>query len=375
MRNAAVPCYSQGMSARDSQTPPAFGQPATFRFWAVASAAVGGLAILGLAIPRGGAPAQSPDDGPNVVINLQDKAANPAPLPPDHGHADPAPEPPQAVDVTNALIATDGTVVIEPALLAPSKDGPLPVIASDGRKAMHVYAARFDPSDTRPRAAIVLTGLGMSDQVTQLAIDRMPRGSTLSFSPYGQNLQNWIAAARAKGHEVLLELPMEPFNFPDDDPGTHTLMTGSRDNNGKLSWLLTRFSGYAGVVNAQGGKLLASPPDLQPILSQIAQRGLYMTEIGLSQRSQAPIVAKQTQTPYARASVQIDKVPGPDEMDAALDNLTNVAIEGRAAIGSASATPGIVDRIANWAAKLDDRGVAFAPVSAALPYAAATASP
>jgi uncharacterized protein len=313
------------------------------------------------------------DDGPSVVINLQDPVAPPPAQPPPPGHSTPNGEvPPQAMDITNALVAANGTVVIEPALLAPSADGAVPVVAPDGRKAMHVYAARFDPADTRPRAAIILSGLGLSDQTTQLAIDRMPPGSTLSFSPYGENLQNWVAAARAKGHEVLLELPMEPFNFPDDDPGTHTLMTGAPDTSAKLNWLLARFSGYAGVVNAQGGKLLASDADLRPVMSQIAQRGLYLAEVGLSQRSLAASVAKETQTPYAAAAFQIDKIPGPDEMDAVLNNLATAALERRAVIGAAAAAPGVIDRIATWSATLEQRGVAFAPVSAVLPFAVKT---
>lgn len=358
------------MPARDSHDRPRFFRPESFRFWAIASATVAGAGALGLLLPSGGASSGEDYDGPRVVLNLQDPPA--APAQPGHDAASTMPgptEPPQAIDVTSALVATDGTVVIEPALLSASPDGPVPVVAPDGRKSMHVYAARFDPADPRPRVAIIVTGLGLSDQVTQLAIDRLPPGSTLSFSPYGQNLQNWIAAARARGHEILLELPMEPFNFPDDDPGPQTLMAGGADNQAKLTWLLSRFSGYAGVVNTQGGKLLASPSDLRPIFSQIAQRGLYVAEVGLSQRSLAPTVAKETQAPYARASIQIDKIPGPDEIDAALDALSGAALNRRAAIGTAAATPGAIERIAAWAGKQEDRGIAYAPVSAALPLA------
>lgn len=355
------------MNASESHARPALFHPGSFWFWTIASAGVAGITALAMLASGGGAP--SADEGPNVVITIQGPNASPE-APPEAAHSASKPvEPPQATDITNALVAANGTIVIEPALLAPSADGAVPVIAPDGRKAMHVYAARFDAADTRPRVAIVLSGLGLSDQTTQLAIDKMPPGSTLSFSPYGQNLQNWVAAARAKGHEVLLELPMEPFNFPDDDPGTHTLLAGSADNQTKLNWLLARFSGYAGVVNAQGGKLLASPNELRPILGQVSQRGLFLVETGLSQRSSAPIVAKETKAPYARANVQIDAIPGPDEMDAALDQLTTAAIERRAAIGSAAAAPGVIERVAAWSATLEARGVAFAPVTAALPLA------
>jgi uncharacterized protein len=358
------------MSARDSRFLTRFIQPASFRFWAIASAAVACLGVLGLFVPVDSGETQTgADDGPNVVINLQkaDEGAASAATPSPDAHG--AQTPPQSVDVTNALVAADGTVVIDPALLAPGPDGPLPVVAQDGRKPMHVYAAKFDLADTRPRVAVILTGLGLSAQTTQMAIDRLPPGSTLSFSPYGQDLQNWIATARAKGHEVLLELPMEPFDFPNDDPGTHTLIAGATDNAAKLNWLLARFSGYAGVVNVQGGKFLASSNDLQPVLAQIAQRGLYLAEVGLSQRSVAGDLAKTTLAPYTKASITIDKVPSADDIDAALEGLTALALERRGAIGAAAAAPGVIERVAAWSAKLEDRGVAFSPVSAVLPVA------
>lgn len=358
------------MSAPDSPPSSRFGHPASFWFWVIASAAVAGLAAVSIVFSGGGSKDRS-QDGPNVMINLRDSAAKPSAQSSGVSHADPVPEaPPQSVDVTNALVAADGTIVIEPALLAPGPDGPLPVIAPDGRKPMHVYAGRFNLSDTRPRVAVIITGLGLSAQTTQAAIDRLPPGSTLAFSPYGQDLQNWIAAARAKGHEVLLELPMEPFDFPNDDPGTHTLMAGASDNLAKLDWLMGRFSGYAGVINVQGGKLLASSNDLRPIMSKVAQRGLYLAETGFSQRSVAAELAKETLVAYATASIQIDKVPGPDEIDAALDQLSTLALSQRSAIGSALASPGVIDRISTWAGLLDDRGIAFAPVSAVLPLSA-----
>ena len=33
-----------------------------------------------------------------------------------------------------------------------------------------------------------------------------------------------VARAREAGHEVLLEVPMEPFDYPDNDPGPQTLL-------------------------------------------------------------------------------------------------------------------------------------------------------
>lgn len=39
----------------------------------------------------------------------------------------------------------------------------------------------------------------------------------------------WKTATRAReaGHEILLQLPMEPFDYPDSDPGPQTLLASA----------------------------------------------------------------------------------------------------------------------------------------------------
>ena len=47
---------------------------------------------------------------------------------------------------------------------------------------------------------------------------------TFAFTPYGTDLERWVARARGEGHEVLLQIGMEPFDYPDNDPGPQTLL-------------------------------------------------------------------------------------------------------------------------------------------------------
>ena len=42
---------------------------------------------------------------------------------------------------------------------------------------------------------------------------------TLAFSPYADDLPRSVAKARAAGHEILLQVPLEPYGYPDVDPG------------------------------------------------------------------------------------------------------------------------------------------------------------
>ena len=84
---------------------------------------------------------------------------------------------------------------------------------------MDVYARPFDRNDPRPKIAIIVGGLGLGEAVTQAAVDRLPPGVTLAFTPYGSSLQGLVSTARAKGHEVLLEVPMEPLRLSEQRSG------------------------------------------------------------------------------------------------------------------------------------------------------------
>jgi polysaccharide deacetylase 2 family uncharacterized protein YibQ len=65
-----------------------------------------------------------------------------------------------------------------------------------------------------------------------------------------------VERARAQRHEVLLQIPMEPFDYPDNDPGPQTLLTtlAPEQNLDRLFWHLSRFQGYAGIANFMGAR-------------------------------------------------------------------------------------------------------------------------
>ena len=64
-------------------------------------------------------------------------------------------------------------------------------------------------------------------KLSNATLSALPPGITLAFAPYADDVQRWVGEARKRGHEVLLEVPMEPYDFPDSDPGPHTLRTGT----------------------------------------------------------------------------------------------------------------------------------------------------
>src|SRR3546814_192296 len=142
------------------------------------------------------------------------------------------------------------------------------------------YRQPFNMEDKRPRIAVVLTGLGLSDSATAAAIEELPSAVTLSFSPYARDLERWIALARARGHEVMLDLPMEPTTFPNEDPGPQALLTSlaPQDNLDRLDWVLARGSAYVGLAGSLGSRFTASREAVEPILREVKESGLMFLD-------------------------------------------------------------------------------------------------
>jgi polysaccharide deacetylase 2 family uncharacterized protein YibQ len=243
-------------------------------------------------------------------------------------------------------------------LSQPGPSGPLPMIAPDGRVPAQAYARPFR-SNGKPRVALIVGGLGLNAVTTRAAIERLPAEVTLSFVPYADNLQSWIDQARAQGHEVMLEMPMEPTGYPDNDPGPYTLLANGTpdDVEAKLDWLLGRATGYFGVTNYLGDRFAGSDAGMSAFLTILRQKGLAFLDDGSFQRRPGA---------WARASADkvIDQTQSPAAIIGALNSLEAQAKLRGSAMGTGFAYPVTVEAAARWTAGLEQRGLQLAPASA-----------
>ena len=257
---------------------------------------------------------------------------------------------------------------VDQRLLETTRHGAIPKITSDGARPFTLYAhPRKLPADKTdaPRIAIIIGGLGISATGTADALAKLPAPVTLGFAPYGADLDKLAERARAENHEVLLQAPMEPFDYPDNDPGPQTLLTSlTPDQNiDRLHWQMSRFQGYVGIVSYMGARFTASEESLAPVLRETAKRGLIYVDDGASPRSVASQFAGSHNLPFAKADVVIDTVPTPVEIDRALARLEMAARDHGTAVGLANALPGTVTRIAEWAKKVEARGFVLVPIT------------
>ena len=251
-----------------------------------------------------------------------------------------------------------------------SRHGPLPK-AAGGAGAANAYASPvkgIPGKPNAPRVAIVIGGAGIGAAATTDAIGKLPGPVTFAFAPYGGELGSQVARAREGGHEVLLQVPMEPFDYPDNDPGPQTLLStlGAEQNLDRLHWHLSRFQGYAGIANFMGGRFVVSDNVMQPVIREAAKRGLGYLDDGSAPRSVAPSLAAGQAMPFAKADLTIDAVPTTLEIDRALAKLETIARERGIAVGVASALPISIERLAAWSKALEGRGIMLVPLTTAM---------
>lgn len=300
-------------------------------------------------IPAPKPPAMTPSDGPSITIvnpDLPDTAASPASA---HG-----------VPNKQGII---------PDLAEDTKDGAIPRISATGQTPFAAYSrASVTPEAANGKAlvAIVVTGLGLSENGTMDAITKLPGDVTLAFAPYGKTLRHTVAAAQASGHELLLEAPFEPFDYPDNDPGPQTLLTNqpARANLNKLYWLMARFGGYIGIINHTGARFTASAADFGPVMEELGTRGLGYLDDGTSNRSLAAQLADKDKVPFARADAMLDATPSRAAILTALDALVAKAHNTGSAIGVISALPVSIQTVSQWANDLAGQNIVLVPVSA-----------
>ncbi|MCP4072671.1 MAG: divergent polysaccharide deacetylase family protein [Hyphomicrobiales bacterium] len=256
----------------------------------------------------------------------------------------------------------------DPELVEKTSVGQLPVKSPDGLRALDIYSRQPDTEGNFgvARIVIIVGGLGISQTSTDQAIRTLPSGVTLAFAPYGNSLPRWMQTARKSGHELLMQIPMEPFGYPQTSAGARSLLSSAdtKLNRENLYWSLGRITNYVGVMNYLGGKMLTSPEKLTPVFEELSDRGLMFVDDGSIRNSVATTVSKSTGLPNARAHMTIDSLRTRSAITKKLGELEETAKRTGLAIGVATAFPESITLIAKFLKNAKKRGLELTPVSA-----------
>jgi polysaccharide deacetylase 2 family uncharacterized protein YibQ len=243
--------------------------------------------------------------------------------------------------------------------------GELPTVSASGLRPVDFYARRWSGA-RGTRIAIVIGGIGLSQTGSQKAVRDLPEDITLAFAATGNSLQRWMQEARRKGHEIVLQVPMEPFDYPAMDPGRGTLLTekAAASNLANLHQAMAQITNYTGIMNYMGARFMADDKAMDPVMRDIGKRGLMFLDDGSTARSLSGDFAKAIGIPHAYADVMIDAQVDRQAILAKLDELERIARRNGQAIGVGAAFDETIAAVAEWRNEAVARGIEFVGVSA-----------
>ncbi len=254
---------------------------------------------------------------------------------------------------------------IYPELVKNGPFGPLPQRTANGNSVLKAYARPVSLQPNRQPVSLIIGGLGVNRGVTQQAIDALPADVTLSFAAHSSGLQGWIDKARADGHEVLIEIPMDSNAFNPSEPGAaRTLKAGNANvNNRHLDWLLSRGQGYFGVINFNGDTFLTRSDAAAKTLDRFSQSGLGFISDGAFATPSLPALAQSVGLPYKAGFGLIDPEPDTAVIRSELSKLATIASSGDAPVGVGFAYPETLETVNEWLRKLPDESLQLVPAS------------
>ena len=220
---------------------------------------------------------------------------------------------------------------------------------------------------TGPRVAIVIAGMGLSHSSTE-QIFKLPPQISMSFSPYASDITQWLIKAGKDKHEVYLDLPMEPKDYPQSDPGPYALLINLDDDKNleRLNQVLKSGVGYHGLVSGPEEHFTEDDRANDWLLKTLKVKNLpffFVARAGNKQLTQGGI-EKSDPTVQGIDFVLDDKLTN-EAIDAKLAEAEALAQKSGFATVLARPYPISAQRIEEWIKTLGPKGIQLVSLSQA----------
>lgn len=240
-----------------------------------------------------------------------------------------------------------------------------PAAAASGSEAWRRNAVPFRDLGSRPLVAVVIDDVGLDRPRSKRAWE-LPGPLTLSFLPYARDLREQARAARARGHELMLHLPMEPSGR--SDPGPNALLVSLTDAEirQRTATALDSFDGFAGVNNHMGSRFTTFRPGMETVLRQLKGRGLMFLDSRTSPQSVGDVVAHEIGVPSIVRHVFLDDDEALDSVRRKLAEAEAIARRQGFVVVIGHPHESTLVALAEWLPTTQAKGLALAPATAVL---------
>jgi polysaccharide deacetylase 2 family uncharacterized protein YibQ len=226
-------------------------------------------------------------------------------------------------------------------------------------------AVPFRDLNARPLIAIVIDDVGLDRPRSKRAWE-LPGPLTMSFLPYAKDLREQARAARARGHELMLHLPMEPNGRNDPGPGALLVSMSDVEIRQRTAAALDSFEGFAGVNNHMGSRFTAFRPGMETALRQMKPRGLMFLDSRTTAQSVGEQTAQELGVPAIVRHVFLDDEESVEAVRRKLAEAEAVSRRQGFVVAIGHPHEATLQALAEWLPTVQGKGLALAPATAVL---------
>jgi len=299
--------------------------------------------IAGLALSLVAEHFRRPVPMPAPVAAPPPPAAVPQPEPEPEPEPEPAPPQPK------------------PEMVEPASPPPAPVaVLPAGRPAWQAYAVPARPGPAM--IAVIIDDMGV-DRRRSAKVVELPGPLTLSFMTYAAHLSEQAGAAHARGHELMMHMPMQPLGTMDPGPDVLSDNLPPDELRRRIESDLSRFQGYVGVNNHMGSRFTAYAPGMRLVMEALHQRGLLFIDSMTTGKSVGLATAREAQVPAAARNIFLDDVDDEAAVTAQLVKAEAQAKKNGTVIVIGHPHDNTVAALSAWLPGLAGRGITLVPVT------------
>lgn len=230
----------------------------------------------------------------------------------------------------------------KPNAIAPRFDGIAPVFTSE---------------NDVPKVSIIIDDMGHSPRHSAAAL-KLPRQVAFALLPYARASKTLATRARARGHELIVHIPMQPKSDA-RNPGPYVLRTDASEQElrDKIAWNLSQFSGFTAVNNHMGSAFTEDEVSMRILFEELSARGLAFYDSRTTASSKAVVLALQYGVSLAERDVFLDNEIEAGAVDEQLERLETLAKRNGSAIAIGHPHKVTFEQLAIWSRTLEAKGL------------------
>ncbi len=221
-------------------------------------------------------------------------------------------------------------------------------------------------TEQRPKIVVVIDDLGPNYKNTK-RVAKLPAPLTLAYLPYADHVAKLSKKARARGHELMVHMPMQPTR-DNVDPGPNALEVNLSEAElmKRIKKNLSAFDGYVGINNHMGSAFTRDNEGLETLMEELRVRDILYLDSRTVPDSRAEDIARNNGVATTTRDVFIDHLPNAEFISGGLAKTERVARTHGTAIAIGHPYDATIDALEAWLPTLSAKGFDLVPITAVM---------